>query len=187
MQTTSSTALPAQLQVDGGEPLPVVPITSIDLMARRALKDEMPGIMLRGAIRSTAKAVAQYQLQRQAHEKDNGLLGLAAFALSVGAYVTESADERTWRTLPSEIAVARGRLPPGEHTITLQTGAGPRPVQINLSGRHAVVGLRLLNSQLFVQAPLSNAQSAALPPPPPSTPAAPVTLEEPSPAMEKSQ
>jgi hypothetical protein len=190
METTSSTALPAQLQVDGGEFLPVIPITSVDLMARRALKDEMPGIMLRGAIRSTAKAVAQYQLQRQAHEKDNGLLGLAALALSVGAYVTESADERTWRTLPSEIAVARGRLPPGEHTITVQTAAGPRPVRINVSGRHAVVGLRLLNSQLFVQAPVSGAQSAALPPlppPPPSTPAAPVTLEEPSPDMERPQ
>jgi len=190
MQATSSPASPAQLQVDGGEPLAVVPITSIDLMARRALKDEMPGIMLRGAIRSTAKAVAQYQLQHEAQRKDNGWLGLAAFALTLGNYVTESADERTWRTLPSEIAVARGRVPPGEHTITLQTAAGPRAVQISLSGRHAVVGLRLLNSQLFVQAPVTGAQNAALapqPPAPPSTPAAPVTLEEPSPAMEKSQ
>ena len=40
--------------------LAVAPITSIDLMARRALKDDMPGIMLRGTIRSASKAVAQY-------------------------------------------------------------------------------------------------------------------------------
>ena len=186
IQTTSNPATPAQLQVEGGESLPVVPITSIDLMARRALKDEMPGIMLRGAIRSSAKAVAQYQLQHTAQRKDNGWLGLAAFALTLGNYVTESADERTWRTLPSEIAVARGHLPPGQHTLVLQTAAGPHTVQINVSGRYAVVGLRLLSSHLFVQAPVVGTPSAALPLPP-STPAAPVTLEEPSPAMEKSQ
>jgi hypothetical protein len=28
----------------------------------------------------------------------------------IGNYVTESADERTWRTLPSEIAIARARM-----------------------------------------------------------------------------
>ena len=52
-------------------------------MSRRALKDEMPGIMLRGAIRSTAKAVAQYQLQHTAQRKDNELVALAALALTI--------------------------------------------------------------------------------------------------------
>ena len=186
MQTTSSFPPPAQLQVDSGESLPIVPITSIDLMSRRALRDEMPGIMVRGAIRSTAKAVAQYQLQHQAQRKDNEWIGLAALALTLGNYVTESADERTWRTLPAEIAIARGRMAPGEHSITLNTTYGPRTVRVNLSGRHAVVGLRLLSSQLFVQAPVVGTQSVALPQRP-STPAVPATFEEPSPAMEISQ
>jgi hypothetical protein len=184
MQSTSGTALPAQLQVDGGEALAVVPITSIDLMARRALKDEMPGIMLRAAIRSAGKAFAQYQLQHQARQKDNALLGLAAIALAVGSYVTESADERTWRTLPSEIAIARGRVPPGPHNVTLQTAAGPRTVQINVSGRYAVVGLRLLRSQLFLQAPAAGAANGLRAPQPPSTSAPPTRLEEPTPATE---
>jgi len=186
METTSSPPLPAQLQIDGGQSLSVIPITSIDLMARRALKDEMPGLMLRGAIRSGAKAVAQYELQHQAYQKDNALVGLAALAMTIGSYVTESADERTWRTLPAEIAIARGRMAPGEHSITLNTTYGPRTVRVNLSGRHAVVGLRLLSSQLFVQAPVVGTQSVALPQRP-STPAVPATFEEPSPAMEISQ
>lgn len=153
MKSTSTPFLPRELRVDGGEALTVAPITSIDLMARRALKDEMPGIMVRAAIRSTAKAVAQYQLQHQAQQKDNLLLGLGALALTIGSVVTESADERTWRTLPNEIAIARGRLPPGTHTVTLQTQEGPRTVQVNIGGRHAVVGLRLLQRDLFVQPP----------------------------------
>jgi hypothetical protein len=154
-------------------------------MARRALKDEMPGLMLRGAIRSGAKAVAQYELQHQAYQKDNALVGLAALAMTIGSYVTESADERTWRTLPAEVAVARGHVPPGSHSITLQTGAGPRTVQINVSGRYAVVGLRLLRNQLLVQAPMPGAGSAvSSAPQPPSTPGPPAALEEPIPATE---
>ena len=69
---------------------------------------------------------------------------------------------------------------------SLNTTYGPRTVRVNLSGRHAVVGLRLLSSQLFVQAPVVGTHSASLPQPR-STPAAPATLEEPTPALEKSQ
>lgn len=187
MTATSTPTLPAELGIDGVESLPVAPITNIDLMARRALQDEMPGIMLRAAIRSTAKAVAQYQLQHQAQQKDNGLLGLAALVLTIGTVVTESADERTWRTLPSEIAIARGRVTPGSHLVILQTREGTRSVQVNVSGRYAVVGLRLLRGQLFVQPPQGPAngavpsqaaspgtESAA----PPSTADAPATLEK---------
>jgi hypothetical protein len=153
MVETSKAFLPGQLRLDSGESLSVAPITSIDLMARRALKDEMPGIMLRSAIRSTAKAVAQYQLQHQAQQQNSGLLGLAALAVTIGSVVTESADERTWRTLPSEIAIARGRVVPGTHTVTLQTAEGQRSFQVAISGRYAVVGLRLLRGQLFLDAP----------------------------------
>jgi len=185
MQTTSSPSSPAQIQVDGGQSLSVVPISSVDLMARRALKDEMPGIMLRGAIRSTAKAVAQYELQHQAQKKDNALLGFAAFAFTVGSYVTESADERTWRTLPSEIAIARGRMAPGPHTITLQTANGPRSLLVNVSGHYAVVGMRVLHGQLLLQAPqpvVANAFPSSSQAP--STSAPPATLGKPPPAME---
>ncbi|MFI4922750.1 MAG: COG3014 family protein, partial [Burkholderiales bacterium] len=62
MVATSIPYLPGQIRLDDRQALTVAPITSIDLMARRSLKDDMPGIMLRAAIRSTTKAVAQYQL-----------------------------------------------------------------------------------------------------------------------------
>jgi len=180
MESTGSTPLPTQLEVDDGQRCAIAPITSVDLMARRALKDEMPGIMLRAAIRSTGKAVGQYALQHQAHQQDNALLGLASIALALGSYATESADERTWRTLPSEIAIARARLAPGSHSITLQTAAGLRIVQVAVSGGYAVVGLRLLRNQLYLQPPVPRSASAA----PASTPGPPATLEESFPVTE---
>lgn len=157
MVATSTSTLPAQLQLNDGQSLPVAPITSIDLMARRGLRDDMPGIMLRATIRSTAKAVAQYQLQQQArHQNQNNAalgLGLAALAVTIASAITESADERTWRTLPSEIAIARARLPAGTHTVSLQTPEGARSVRVNVSGRYAVINFRLLRHRVFVQPP----------------------------------
>ena len=184
MVPTSTPYLPGQLKLDDEQLLTVAPITSIDLMARRALKDDMPGIMLRAAIRITAKGAAQYQLQHQGQKQDNTALAIAALAMALGAVVTESADERTWRTLPSEIAIARGRIPAGKHTITLQTFEGMRSVQLNLSGRYAVVDLRLLRRQLFVQLPEPAVRRDRQQPtdagaaPAPSTEGGPETLEQ---------
>ena len=153
MVPTSTPYLPRQFTLNDGESLEVAPITSIDLMARRALKDDMPGIMLRGAIRSASKAAAQYALQHQSQQQNSMGLAIAALAVTIGSVATESADERTWRTLPNEIGIARARIPTGQHTFTLQTPSGPRSVQLSVSGRYAVVGLRILGSQLFVQPP----------------------------------
>ncbi len=184
MVPTSTPYLPGQLKLDDEQLLTVAPITSIDLMARRALKDDMPGIMLRAAIRTTAKGVAQYQLQHQGQKQDNAALAIAALAMTLGSVVTESADERTWRTLPSEIAIARGRIPVGKHTITLQTPEGVRSVQLNLSGRYAVVDLRLLQRQLYVQPPEVAVREGGQQPtdagvaPAPSTGGGPETLKQ---------
>ena len=139
--------MPAELQIQGQAPIGTSSITSIDLMARKALQEEMPGIMLRGIIRSSAKAIAQAQGGK--HDQS----GLLALALAIGSIVTESADERGWRSLPEQIAIARARIPSGTHTVMLQTPEGARSVQLNLAGRFAVVGLRLLGRELFVQSP----------------------------------
>jgi len=127
----------------------------VDAMARRALKDDMNGIMLRGFIRATAKAVAQYSLQHQAQQQNSLILSIAALAVSVGSVVTESADERTWRTLPARISIARGKLPPGTHTVTLATPAGPRSVQVNISGRYTFISLRMIRGQFFPMLPVA--------------------------------
>jgi hypothetical protein len=164
VMAAASIAPPVRLTVDDGASLTVAPITSIDLMARRQLKDDMPGIILRVTTRSTASAVLQYQTQRAADRQNAAVMGAAAIALMAGSVVLESADDRTWRSLPSEISVARARLPAGKHTVTLQTPEGPRRAQVTLSGRYAVVDFRLLRSQLFVQAPSEGKAQTREPP-----------------------
>jgi hypothetical protein len=155
MTATSFASSPRRLTVDDGHSLSVTPLTSIDLMARRSLKDDMPSIMLRATIRSTANATAQYQSQRALSDSGNrsALIGLAGLAVSTGAALLEHADDRTWRTLPSEISIARARLPRGAHTVTLSTPDGQRDARIDVKGRYAVVDLRLLRHRMFVHAP----------------------------------
>jgi hypothetical protein len=168
MQGRGDAFAPEEVRVDFGESLRPARITSVDAMARRALQDEMPGIMLRSMVRSTSKAVAQYQAQRAAeHQRmqgdsgEAGLLGLAALALMVGTVVTEQADERGWRSLPADIYVARGKLPRGRRQLSLTTPAGERNVQVDLSGRHAFIVLRFLQGSLFAMLPQAPATGSA--------------------------
>ncbi|HEX6158135.1 MAG TPA: hypothetical protein VFZ54_19070, partial [Burkholderiales bacterium] len=152
LASTSYTPLPTLLSV-GGRSLPVARLTSVDLMARRRLLDEMPGIMLRATVRSTMRATMQYTAQRGAEREQTLALALAAGVFTVGSALLESADDRTWRALPAEIYIARGRLPPGAHSVTLDTVDGPRSARVEVAGRYAVVDFRLLRQQVFVNAP----------------------------------
>jgi hypothetical protein len=156
MATASLPQRPIALDVDNSLSVAIAPATSIDLMARRRLQDDMPGIMLRASVRSAASATLQYQAQR-AGSRDNqnaAAFGALAAIAAVGSVALESADDRTWRTLPSEIHIARARLSAGAHDVVLQTSGGTRTARIQVSGRHAVVDFRLLSYQLFVQSPL---------------------------------
>jgi hypothetical protein len=161
--------VPAQVRVEGSEPLSTVQITSIDAMARRALQDEMPAIMLRSFVRSFIRATAQYQAQRAADKsRKNGddtagaMLDLAAFGLAAGSVATETADERQWRSLPARISIARTRLKRGAHRIVLDTPSGPHEVRVNIDGRYAFVALRLVQSALYTAQPKAPPSGAGL-------------------------
>lgn len=135
-------------------------ILDIDTMARRALRDEMPGLVTRAVIRATGKAVAQYQMQRQIresrraqHNGQNNNLGLellGLFAIQVASIITESADERGWRTLPSHVSIARMRLPRGQHSLEVSAAGGSTKFDVNVTGRYALVAVRMLGSKGFV-------------------------------------
>jgi len=162
MSQAAFTPVPTQLAV-GDRSLPVTPLTSIDLMARRGLRDDMPSIMLRASIRATTNAAVQYQSQRALSDGGDrsAIVGLAGLVVSTGAALLDHADDRTWRTLPSEISIARARLPRGVHSVTLSTPDGQRNARIDVRGRYAVVDLRLLRHRIYVHAPnVSQAQGS---------------------------
>lgn len=140
-------------------------IVDVNVMARRALKDEMPGMVLRGITRAIAKGVMQDQLQ-----KKGGLLG--ALVGAVAAVATEQADDRMWRMLPGRIYIARGYLPPGQHQLRIDGRSLSAPVTID--GQYALVPLRLYGQRVLVgDVARIGALPAVAPEPPPVGTAAP--------------
>ena len=117
---------------------PLERVVDVNVMARRALKDEMPGMVVRGVVRAIAKGVLQDQL-----EKNGGLLG--AIIGSVASAVTEQADDRMWRMLPGRVYVARGYLPPGDHTISING----RNFKVSVDGQYALVPLRFYENSVL--------------------------------------
>jgi hypothetical protein len=116
-------------------------ITSIEHLSRRSLKDHLPSLMVRAAMRAALKGASQAAAYRQ-----NLLAGLALNALNV---VTEQADERTWGLLPAEIKIARVKLPEGLSTVKIETSQGLKEITVNISGKYVVVPIRLIGDFIY--------------------------------------
>jgi hypothetical protein len=126
-----------------GKRLPVETLVNYDTMSHRLLKDQLPGIMLRTGIRAIVKSVIQDQAQKKA-----GLAGgLVAGVVSVA---TEQADERSWRTLPERVSVARAIIPYGTLPLEFQTGTGVHRAEITIGNRFTVVPIRLTGGAVMV-------------------------------------
>lgn len=139
---------PAQgVTLDGEKSGELAVITSVDLMSRRQLQDEMPWIMLRAFIRATAKVIVQQQAMK--HD-DSGLAGALAM---ITAIITEQADERSWRTLPAAISVGRLAVPPGDHKLAVEVGTARHEFAVNVQGPYALVCIRILGSQAYLVSP----------------------------------
>lgn len=145
-------------------------VVDVNVMARRALKDEMPGMILRGITRAILKAELQDQLQKNAG-MIGGILGIVA------SVVTEQADDRIWRRLPGRVYVARGYLPEGEHKV--QIDGRNLDITVKVAGQYALVPLRLTGNSVIAgnvgtfgtlvaeaPAPIAEVKPAAESPPP---------------------
>ncbi|MBD9620087.1 hypothetical protein IB251_23260 [Pseudomonas sp. PDM07] len=116
-------------------------LNSTTAMSRRALRDDMPGIILRTTVRAVTKGVAQKKIN-----ESNPLAGLA---VGISSAVLEGADTRTWRTLPDTTQVVRLRLKKGEHQVTLPSAVGGSVVKITVDQRYQVISLRAVGNQVF--------------------------------------
>ena len=155
-------SIPENIRIDGKEkPLPLAMITNVDHMARRALSDEMPGII----VRSTIRAIGKSALQKSVQDNASGLGGaVLSIATAVAMVASEQADERTWRTLPAFFSIGRAVLPEGTHAVTLEMPDGTQVTQnVSVSGRHALVALRVTGSTVYVaQTPTAGGAGGAL-------------------------
>lgn len=131
-------------------------VVDVNVMARRALKDEMPGLVLRGVTRAIVKNELQKQL-----EKASPLAGLLG---AVASAVTEQADDRMWRRLPGRAYLARGYLPEGMHRVSVDG----REFNVKVGGQYALVQVRLSAGGVIVGDVGSFGKLAATPPVPPA-------------------
>ncbi|MFZ6746105.1 COG3014 family protein [Undibacterium sp. JH2W] len=126
----------------GDQVLPTALVTDFNVMARKALKDELPGIYTRAAIRAVTKALVQDQVNK----KFGALAGLAA---NVAVAATESpADDRMWRSLPDRVFVARAFLPPGDYNVNF--GNGGEATKVTVDGRYMVVPVRIYQNKTYM-------------------------------------
>ncbi len=87
-------------------------VTDTQALAARALKDNMVSML----IRQTLRAQTKHKLQQEAQDKGGAIMGLL-----VGAYniLSESADLRSWLTLPRFAHITRLNLAEGEQNLSL--------------------------------------------------------------------
>jgi hypothetical protein len=130
----------------GSISLPTALITDFNVMARKALKDELPGMQARAAIRAIGKGI----LQDQANKQLGGFGGLLA---NVVAVATEpDADDRMWRALPDRVFVARGFVPPGEYDLRIP-GQIDGNQKLAVNGRYMIVPVRVFRNKTYFGEP----------------------------------
>ncbi|MBO6277102.1 MAG: hypothetical protein J6N20_06660 [Pseudomonas sp.] len=127
--------------VVNGQLHPLTLLNTTTTMSRRALRDELPWILLRNSARAVTRGVAQKQLN-----DDNPLAGLL---LGVASTVLEDADTRTWRTLADNTYVVRLRLNRGEHQISLPDIPGSTPIRIRAERGYQVITIRTIGNRVF--------------------------------------
>ncbi|MNP18607.1 hypothetical protein D3C76_1110970 [compost metagenome] len=148
----TSTAHFSEIYLNDRE-LKLTALNSTTAMSRRALRDDMPGIILRTSVRAISRGVAQKQL--------NDVNPLAGLAVGIASTITEGADTRTWRTLPDETQVARVRLRQGEHQLSLPSSLGGSQVSVKIDRPFQVVTLRVVGNQVFAGGPALHVETKA--------------------------
>lgn len=174
--------IPTSVLVDE-QPQPAVLLTDVNVMARRALADEMPGIITRSSVRAITRGITQAALDHSAEEqKGNAALvtSLISLMVKVASVATEVADERIWRTLPGTYSVARVSLTPGSHKIGIATPGGLQVRDITVGGNYAMIAVRMQGGTLaLAQSPVKDVAADAV-----VTPATPeIKPQTPPPAV----
>ena len=97
-------------------------VENLDAIAHETMNDKRARVLLKQGVRLLAKG----QIVDQARQ-NFGILG--EITANIFTAATETADTRSWTTLPSQILVTRCSLPAGEHTINIKTAGVSHAVE----------------------------------------------------------
>lgn len=141
----------------GNLSLPTALVTDFNVMARKALKDDLPGIQARAAVRAIGKGVLQDQANRQLGVF-GGLIGNVVTAATEG-----EADDRMWRSLPERVFLARAFVKPGEYDLRIADRSGISQ-KLVVDGRYMVVPVRVFKTKTYFGEPVKFGQAGVEPP-----------------------
>lgn len=141
-----------------GQPIRPELASSIDAMARKNLKDDMPAYVLRATSRAlislTAQVAADQAMQQRnrKNNENNALAGALAGLITAAAFqAINVTDVRHWSTLPSQTYMARANLPIGQNILKYSTPSGAIVNQtIHLNQGYNVVYLRIFRDKASV-------------------------------------
>jgi hypothetical protein len=137
----------AWLQDDQGQTTQFELFQDITNIAIRDLKDRVGLITVKAIARATVKFQAARAIQAEA-KKAGGAAELFAFlGTNIYGVVSEQADTRSWRTLPSRILLARLAMEPGKHHLKLSVGKGDHSSDILLENVDVQAGKKVFLTQ----------------------------------------
>ena len=128
-------------EVDG-EDYKTCLVSDMDRVVQTEFSKDFKGILTRAILSATAKAVAQYALEKQNSSESS----LASLFMAAYSYATTAADVRIWTTLPKDFQVAR--FPKPKNGKLEVSPPGSVPFEINISGcNNAIVYVRITANQ----------------------------------------
>ncbi len=101
-------------------------VANIDRVVQTEFSKDFKAILTRAIISTTAKAVAQYALDKQGDSRAK----LASIFVAVYSFATTAADVRIWTSLPKNFQVARLPIPADRNISIEPPGAGSFQVEI---------------------------------------------------------
>ncbi len=118
------------------------PVSDMDRVIQTEFSKDYKGILTRAIISATAKAIAQYALEKQESSSSK----LASIFMAAYSFATTAADVRIWTTLPKNFQVAR--FPKPKDGQLKVTPPGSVSLEINIPDcNNAIVYVRITASQ----------------------------------------
>ncbi len=134
-----SAPVPLQIRTDNERIGSTEPICDVRALAVKALKEKATVIAMRQIVRAVAKGVTVTTAK-------NNLGELGGLAANIWNIVSESADLRSWLTLPANAQIFRATLPSGRQKLELQhpmvAGMTSVNVDIPTDGKAVVLATR---------------------------------------------
>jgi hypothetical protein len=117
-----------------GRPHAVEHAIDIEAEVRKEWEEREPQVVLSAITRMVTRILAGEAVDAAVGAaSDSGIVGLlAGLATSATLTAADTPDTRSWTTLPSNVALARLRLPPGQHRVQIQARGVTKSYQVTL-------------------------------------------------------